>query len=132
VKIGYSTRPHLRVAQLSTGSSQRLRLLGWIQGSLKTERAIHALFAADRDNGEWFRDSERLRKYLDDIELARIETAPKTKPERKKTEARWWEQPTQPGFTWAATLQVKPGVLKICEYDREGKYLWHFVPGQLE
>ncbi len=71
VKIGDSMRPNLRVGQLGTSSIQRLRLIGWMPGSLQTERWLHAKFSSDRDKGEWFRDSEPLRQFIGALGLIR-------------------------------------------------------------
>ncbi len=71
VKIGYSMRPNLRVGQLGTSSIHRLRLIGWMPGTLQTERWLHAKFSDDRDRGEWFRNSEQLRQFIGAMGLIR-------------------------------------------------------------
>lgn len=71
VKIGYSIRPVQRLNQLGTlrPGNYALRLIGWLPGTLETERWLHAKFSADRDNGEWFRNSDRLRQFIAAIGL---------------------------------------------------------------
>jgi hypothetical protein len=66
VKIGYSIKPYQRLSQLGTlqPGMRALRLIGWIPGTFETERELHARFLADRDNGEWFRDSPELRGFI--------------------------------------------------------------------
>lgn len=55
VKIGFSARPDLRVRRLQTGSPVELRLLCVFRGTKDDERALHALFDAQRLHGEWFK-----------------------------------------------------------------------------
>jgi hypothetical protein len=43
IKIGYSLNPQSRMAQLQTGSFERLELLGWIHGDMALEQEIHAI-----------------------------------------------------------------------------------------
>lgn len=80
VKIGYSAQPYRRLSQLGTLRPGRfsLRIIGWMPGSIDTERWLHKKFQSDRDKGEWFRDSPGLRLFIRTIGL--IE--PHSKPER--------------------------------------------------
>ena len=66
IKIGYSTRPRRRFSEFGTlrPGPFALRLIGSFPGSLKTERWLHEKFQEDRDNGEWFRASDRLREFI--------------------------------------------------------------------
>jgi hypothetical protein len=66
VKIGYSKHPRRRFSQFGTlrPGPFALRLIGSFPGSPKTERWLHEKFQEDRDNGEWFRASDRLRAYI--------------------------------------------------------------------
>jgi hypothetical protein len=66
IKIGYSTRPRRRFSEFGTlrPSPFALRLIGSFPGSIKTERWLHEKFQEDRDNGEWFRASDRLRAFI--------------------------------------------------------------------
>jgi hypothetical protein len=55
IKIGFSTKdPIVRLAQLQTGSPDRLTLLGVIPGRLEDEKFLHARFGTCRLGGEWF------------------------------------------------------------------------------
>lgn len=69
IKIGFSDDPGRRLAQLQTGHSGPLALMGWIQGDVSRERELHARFRADRirEDGEWFRPSEALLAYVTSI-----------------------------------------------------------------
>lgn len=53
-KIGKSTNPEKRLAQLQTGNPGRLAIVACIPGE-EWERLIHRMFAAYRMTGEWFR-----------------------------------------------------------------------------
>lgn len=54
VKIGFSLTPQKRLAQLQTGSSVPLRMIGAWPGSLDLERKLHERLSAFRVAGEWF------------------------------------------------------------------------------
>lgn len=53
-KIGYSTSPETRLAQLQTGSAFALKLSGTWPASIEIEKSLHERLAAYRVNGEWF------------------------------------------------------------------------------
>lgn len=56
IKIGFTADADaaIRLAQLQTGSSVPLRLLGTIPGELEDEKNLHRRFAASGVGGEWF------------------------------------------------------------------------------
>ena len=60
VKIGYSTNPEARVAELQTGNGRHLFLLGYFAGTMEDERKLHMKFLADNTVQEWFRPSDEL------------------------------------------------------------------------
>jgi hypothetical protein len=65
IKIGYSaSHPDRRLCGLRGASATRLEPIGYIPGDRSTEGRIHAMFAADRDHGEWFRPSDRLLYFV--------------------------------------------------------------------
>jgi hypothetical protein len=64
VKIGYSHDYLRRRVQLEHSTEHVLDILGTQLGGRAEEAQAHALFAADRVEGEWFRDSFALRAYL--------------------------------------------------------------------
>jgi hypothetical protein len=53
-KIGLAEDPTRRLAELQTGSPDRLELLAWIPGDGATERQWHREWAGHRLEGEWF------------------------------------------------------------------------------
>jgi hypothetical protein len=57
VKVGYSTAPARRLAELENGAQMGggLELLGQIPGTQQHERGLHRRFARHRAFGEWFR-----------------------------------------------------------------------------
>ena len=71
VKIGYSKRIYTRLSELSTlqPGSFAIRLIGYFPGTQQTEGWLHAKFAADRDNGEWFRSTSALRQFIEAMGL---------------------------------------------------------------
>lgn len=54
-KIGYSTNPQARVAELQTGNPRKLRLHLSKPGTLADEAALHAKYAKQNVLQEWFR-----------------------------------------------------------------------------
>lgn len=64
IKIGYSTAPKIRVADLQVSSGRELVLLGTISGGLDTERRLHARFAHCRVRGEWFSPTPELTAFI--------------------------------------------------------------------
>lgn len=81
VKIGFTQfKPEERLRRLQSGSSERLRLLYVISGTLKQEREIHRKFTSDNVGGEWFTLSEELSKYMSPSETRRKSTQPAGRP----------------------------------------------------
>lgn len=65
IKIGYSVNPEARLARMQgTALGAKLRLIAKIDGGPEIEQLLHERFAKDRLNGEWFRPSMRLRRFI--------------------------------------------------------------------
>jgi len=64
VKIGFSSEPERRLSDLQTGSPCSLRMLAVFRGTSRTEKALHAKFAKQRINGEWFQFHATIREFL--------------------------------------------------------------------
>lgn len=60
IKIGVSSRPLARLANLQSGSAERLELVASTPGSWATERELHRRFRTHRLVGEWFATSADL------------------------------------------------------------------------
>jgi hypothetical protein len=54
IKIGYSVKPDVRLADLQTASPHKLTLLGTISGTKDHESWLHKRFAKYKLEGEWF------------------------------------------------------------------------------
>jgi len=67
IKIGKADDPESRLKQLQTGSPSELTLLGIIVDKATRETELHAQFAEERIQGEWFHATERLRQYIRDF-----------------------------------------------------------------
>ena len=67
IKIGKTRDLKKRLGQLQTGSTSKLQPLGVIVDKASRESELHALFAEDWIQGEWFRDTARLRNYIKDF-----------------------------------------------------------------
>jgi hypothetical protein len=59
-KIGFSTNPEARVAELQTGNPRRLVLLGKTEGTREDERALHEKYMRYNVLQEWFRANPAL------------------------------------------------------------------------
>lgn len=60
VKIGYSTNPQKRIAEVQTGNPRVLEIVGYFEGTEADERAMHAKHAASNKLQEWFRPTPAL------------------------------------------------------------------------
>jgi len=67
VKIGVSGAPAARVRDLQCGHPGELVILAMFPGGEDDEQKLHALFAAERLRGEWFKRSPRIRKFIEMI-----------------------------------------------------------------
>lgn len=119
VKIGYSTRPYRRLSQLGTlrPGNHALRLIGWMPGTIQTERWLQGKFTADRDNGEWFRDSVGLRLFIGVLGLIQPKPEPAPAPRLLLMPPKPTEQklsPTQSAQGPASAQECKPGLLVTC------------------
>lgn len=65
VKVGKTKNLKARIAQLQTGCAERLRLLGWVPGYTRQEKALHQYFSRYRLVGEWFHFVGDLRRYVE-------------------------------------------------------------------
>jgi hypothetical protein len=56
VKIGFTSDddPKRRLGQLQVGSHEELEVLGWVNGTIETERKIHSFLHYHKVRGEWF------------------------------------------------------------------------------
>ena len=67
IKIGY-TSPHQlinRMSNLSTGSSQELRVVALHSGNQDKEKNIHTLLSQHHKRGEWFYLDNQVAEYID-------------------------------------------------------------------
>jgi hypothetical protein len=66
VKIGFTSKEDVnqRMANMATGNSRHLRLLGKIRGGRIREKNLHRRFASQRIRGEWFSWSKELAAFI--------------------------------------------------------------------
>lgn len=64
IKIGKARDVERRLAGIRTGCSEPLELMGWVDGGVHREDAVHSMFRADREHGEWFRPSAALLAFI--------------------------------------------------------------------
>lgn len=60
VKIGYSTNPKKRIAEIQTGNPRVLEIVGFFEGTEEDERKLHARFSHSNKLQEWFRPAPAL------------------------------------------------------------------------
>jgi hypothetical protein len=64
IKIGFTTKPDMRLKGLATGSASEIVVLAMIPARQAEERKAHAALADHRVRGEWFTDCEPVRSYM--------------------------------------------------------------------
>ena len=70
IKIGYSEKhPIQRLKSFQTGNSNKLNLMGYIEGTEEDENNLHLEFSKERirDENEWFESSSNLIKKIIDL-----------------------------------------------------------------
>ena len=64
IKIGFAVKPNKRLADLQTGSTDKLILIKAIDGGPADEAALHEKFAVHRLNGEWFSPHDEIIEFI--------------------------------------------------------------------
>ena len=110
VKIGYSKDPYRRHGQLGTlrPTAFDCHVLGFIPGTYATERWLHSAFQAEHDNGEWFRLSRRLERFIDTLGLEVPPAVPINLPGTIRTTI------TRQGRRIAGDGRGRPKVMRKC------------------
>jgi hypothetical protein len=67
VKIGFASNPHRRVQELGTGNHNEIFLYDSFPSYQAAEKLLHRRFKADRVRGEWFRFSNDIEEFLEDL-----------------------------------------------------------------
>jgi hypothetical protein len=68
VKIGFTEKyPASRMASLQIGSPERLSIVAVVPGSYQLERWVHDSLRSSRAHGEWFGDTEEVRRFVGDV-----------------------------------------------------------------
>jgi hypothetical protein len=79
IKIGFSKNPWARLDSLKTGSPTPPELLGYVAGTIETERSLHDRFKHLRENLEWFRSDPELLEYIATVATGSATTVATTK-----------------------------------------------------
>lgn len=72
VKIGVTSQLKDRMDALQTACPVPLYLEAMLPGNRETEQNLHARFATSRSHGEWFRLTEDLMRFMDEIKAGKI------------------------------------------------------------
>ena len=68
IKIGFSEKhPNGRLKDFQTGNSNKLNLIGFIEGTYQDETDLHQEFSENKVRNEWFESSPRLEKRIKDM-----------------------------------------------------------------
>ena len=70
IKIGFSEKhPKGRLQDFQTGNSNKLNLIGYIEGTYEDETILHQEFSEERirKDNEWFKSSPRLEKRIKEM-----------------------------------------------------------------
>lgn len=76
IKIGSSSNPWQRAADLQTGNPAKLRVLTVVPGERQDELALHARFSSLRIHGEWFEPAPALVAFIDGAVAAQRTSPP--------------------------------------------------------
>lgn len=60
IKIGHARNPQSRLSEIQVGHHEEVRLLGWYDGGVAEERALHARFSQHHIRGEWFHPADEI------------------------------------------------------------------------
>lgn len=105
IKIGISRQVQRRFRDIGLQQERIAQLLGTITGSFEREKAIHKDLRQYRLKGEWFRNCDEVRAYIDRL-LQEEEVAAKNAPD---AELPLSEQPTRAIDRLAEHLKKKYG-----------------------
>ena len=88
IKIGFSKDPVKRMSQLGTQQpgNFRLRLIGCIPGDYRLESWLHGIFGEHRNNGEWFNNSETIRRFIETVRPTKETPRPVCETTRRKVD----------------------------------------------
>lgn len=76
IKIGFTAgSPQARLENFQTGNSSPLSLLGSLPGTKQDEVFMHRLFRPWKIRGEWYRLSDRLLTFVNDLVLSDTPTS---------------------------------------------------------
>lgn len=73
VKIGHSSVPLIRLAQIEVWSPLPLEIIGVVAGDLRMEGGLHALLREHHSHGEWFRPTKPVLSTIDCILSGRFD-----------------------------------------------------------
>lgn len=72
IKIGWATKPEVRLAALQANCPVTLELLHYEAGDGGGERALHKRFSDARSHGEWFQPVRELLDYIRERKAAAL------------------------------------------------------------
>lgn len=75
IKIGYSTKPSLRIRQIQSGNPDDLEVLFSLRGTKAGEAMLHRAFADVRLKGEWFRGASTIRRVAKKLQADQVARA---------------------------------------------------------
>ena len=76
IKIGFAQNVNERISDLRTASASQIHLIVSIRGSRYSEQCLHWQFRPSRERGEWFRETDDLRAFIE----AHVDLEPTVNP----------------------------------------------------
>ena len=67
IKIGHSKNPEKRLSNIQTSNPKKVKLLWEFFGNIRFEYKIQRIFQKYHVRGEWFKDNEVLRTFIENI-----------------------------------------------------------------
>jgi hypothetical protein len=135
VKIGFSNDVTKRIKALQTSSPYELEVFKVMEGNTANEQYFHILFKAERLKGEWFKLTDELFKYIEDIDENFFVKNVTTKLSKEQTEAMLKEDTFLKSMTSAKNIVLidKPFDLqdKIQRDSLENDIMYAAIPLKL-
>lgn len=65
VKIGWSKYPEVRLSHVRSHATHPCEMVGYVEGTVEHERALHEMLRNERHYGEWYNKGPGVRLFLD-------------------------------------------------------------------
>lgn len=94
IKIGWATKPEVRMATMQAMCPLELRILAYSAGTGRDEKALHSRFAHARRHGEWFSPIPELLTLIVETKAAAPPPPKPCPPPREALGPPWYPDDT--------------------------------------